>query len=89
MLPVTQQLKQLESMSAKSGAANKVTTKYKKQCEILWLLRIKASKSDKLYTRFFKATSDGYVYLATPKQHLKLNSWKGSITLRVSWKKSV
>ena len=32
---------------------------------------------------------DGYMYQATPKQHLKLNSWKNLATLRLSWKKGV
>ena len=37
-------------MSAKSATASKVTTKYKKQYQILQLLRKKATKSDKSYS---------------------------------------
>ena len=47
------ELEQLKHLSAKSTAANKFTTKYKKRCQILWLLRKREKyKSDKSYTRY-------------------------------------
>ena len=46
LLKEVEQLK--HSSSTKGSTANKVTAKYKKQCQILRLLRKKENKSDKL-----------------------------------------
>ena len=52
------ELEQLKESSTKSSAANKGTSKYKKQCQILQSLREKENiKLDKSYTM-------GYVFLS-------------------------
>ena len=50
-VPLTQGIRKIRTFeSVKSAAANKVITKYKKWCQILWLLREKENnKSGKSY----------------------------------------
>ena len=67
----------------------KMKMKMKSRSNRYYINRCRSRHGDK-YTKYKKCLSIMMLiimYLATPKQHLKLNSWKRQVTLSLSWKK--